>query len=60
MNGLNVKWKFLSDLQSEVEKDFDRWILNICSCGLHIVHGTFKDGSAASTRCIEKLLSSLQ
>ena len=54
-----VNWKSYSELQSEVQKDFDKQILNICSCGRHIVHRTFKDG-ALRTWCIEKLLSSLQ
>ena len=59
VDGPNVNWKFYSDLQSEVLKDFDKQMLNICSCGRHIVHSTFKD-EALRTWCIEKLLSSLQ
>ena len=59
MDRLNVKWKFYSWLQAEVEKDFRKEMLNVGSCGLRIVHRPFKDGTGASTWSIEKLLSSL-
>ena len=59
INGPNMSWNLFSDLQVEVQKNFDKQKLNVGICGLHIVHGAFQNGVTASTWCIEKQLSSL-
>ncbi|KAJ8043836.1 hypothetical protein HOLleu_11110 [Holothuria leucospilota] len=59
MDGPNVNWKFYRTLCDEIKKDFACQTFNIGSCGLHILHGGFKDGASASGWQIEKLFSSL-
>ncbi|KAJ8685235.1 hypothetical protein QAD02_021028 [Eretmocerus hayati] len=39
MDGPNVNWKFFGELQSECPN-----LLEMGSCGLHVVHGAYKDG----------------
>jgi len=45
MDGPNVKWNVLELLQQERAKEERPEIVNIGSCGLHIVHGAFKTQS---------------
>ena len=40
-------------------KDFDMALIDIGSCGLHVVHGAFKDGAAASTWNVDEFMKSL-
>ncbi|GBM75222.1 hypothetical protein AVEN_73987-1 [Araneus ventricosus] len=49
MDGPNVNWKFYSMLQDYYFKEFGKNLLNIGSCGLHIMHNAFKAGCIAST-----------
>ena len=44
MDGPSVNWKFHKMVNSELEKDVNRNLINLGSCGLHIVHGAFKKG----------------
>jgi len=39
MDGPNVNWKFYSMLTDEVNKEDNSHMLNIGSCGLHILPG---------------------
>ena len=48
MGGPNVNWKFLEKFQGELKREFNVMLLSVGSCGLHVVHGAFKDGSEAS------------
>ena len=59
MDGPNVNWKFYSMLTDEVKKEHNSHILNIGSCGLHILHGAFKDGAVASGLQLDRLFSNL-
>ena len=57
MDGPNVNWKFHRMFCENLEKDCKSNIIDIGSCGLHIVHGAFKNGA-----CIldtDQILSSL-
>ena len=48
MDGPSVNWKFLEKLTNE-RKDKDlHQLIDIGSCGLHIIHGAFKTGAEAS------------
>ncbi|GBM14382.1 hypothetical protein AVEN_246554-1 [Araneus ventricosus] len=59
MDGPNVNWKFYSMLQDYYFKEFGKKLLNIGSCGLHIMHNAFKAGCIASTWGIVDFLTSL-
>ncbi|XP_070554389.1 uncharacterized protein [Ptychodera flava] len=59
MDGPNVNWKFHRLMQNKQTSTTDKSLLNVGSCGLHIVHGAFKDGAAASGWPIQDLLKSL-
>ncbi|CAM1297534.1 Uncharacterised protein g1835 [Pycnogonum litorale] len=48
MDGPNVNWKFLELLKTKLQNDFNSSVLNVGSCGLHVVHNSFKAGSAAT------------
>ncbi|KAJ8273428.1 hypothetical protein GJAV_G00101510 [Gymnothorax javanicus] len=59
MDGPHVNWKAFGLTQKEVQKQVDKSLLNIGSCGLHIMHNTFRDGCKATGWDIEHKLSSL-
>jgi len=59
MDGPNVNWKFHDLVDSQLRKDNGTSLLNIGSCGLHIVHGAFKHGVAASGWSVDEFLMSL-
>ncbi|KAG0412027.1 hypothetical protein HPB47_010844 [Ixodes persulcatus] len=49
MDGPNVNLKFLRSLKEELRaSDTNHQILDIGSCGLHVVNGAFKAGHAAT------------
>ncbi|XP_075556329.1 uncharacterized protein LOC142588454 [Dermacentor variabilis] len=48
MDGPNVNLRFLRSLKEELACHDSRQILEIGSCGLHVVHGAFKTGHAAT------------
>ena len=48
MDGPGVNWAFYEKLQQKVKNECSCQILNIRSCGLHIVHGAFKHGCNAT------------
>ena len=59
MDGPSVNWKFHRLLSEKLEQESGNHLIDIGSCGLHIVHTAIKDGALASTWNIRKLLSSL-
>lgn len=59
MDGPNVNWKFHRLMQEKISMTFNQSLLSIGSCGLHIVHGAFKDGAAASAWPVQDVLKSL-
>ncbi|KXJ20267.1 hypothetical protein AC249_AIPGENE16597 [Exaiptasia diaphana] len=44
MDGPNVNWKFFGDLKTKIHDDFGSLLINIGSCGLHIMYNAFKRG----------------
>ena len=44
MDGPNVNWKFYHNLFQERKSEELPDLLNIGSCSLHVVHGSFKKG----------------
>ena len=60
MDGPNVNWKFYKLVREKLSEEFDDTkLINIGSCGLHIIHNSFKSGATASGWDISSLLSSL-
>lgn len=59
MDGPNVNWKFHELMSTQLKNDFNNTILNIGSCGLHVLHNSFKAGGKASEWRIDSLLSSI-
>lgn len=58
MDGPSVNWAFYEKLQQKVKAECNCQILNIGSCGLHIVHGAFKHGCNATKWDIAAVLRS--
>lgn len=59
MDGPNVNWKTHSMLATDNEEETNHKLLNIGSCGLHVMHNAFRSGSAETEWGIEETLSSL-
>lgn len=59
MDGPNVNWAFHEKLQQHIKEEFDCQIMNIGSCGLHVMHGAFKHGCTASEWQIDSFLKSI-
>lgn len=59
MDGPSTNWKVLELLNQKRTEDEDPTMVNIGSCGLHIVHGAFKTGMESSDWKIAKLLKSM-
>lgn len=59
MDGPSVNWKFHRMFQTKISSTYDHFLLNVGSCGLHIVHGAFKDGASASGWQIQDVLRGL-
>lgn len=57
MDGPNVNWKVFDTLQQQVQIDTGKSLLNIGSCGLHILHNAFRGGCKATGWDIEYGLS---
>ena len=48
MDGPNVNWKFFGDLKKKIDEDYGTALTNTGSCGLHVVHNSFKSGMDAT------------
>jgi hypothetical protein len=59
MDGPNVNHKFKRVMDDSINTVFNHSLLDIESCGLHVVHGAFKDGAVASGWPVQKLLLGL-
>ena len=59
MDGPSVNWKFYKMVQDELKNEYSCNLLNTGSCGIHIVHGAFKDGCEAAGWTVQKTLSTL-
>ncbi|XP_022245958.1 uncharacterized protein LOC111086627 [Limulus polyphemus] len=56
MDGPNVNWKMYDDLSREYKSEVNRSVLNMGSCGLHIVNGVFLTGAKAAEWEVESFL----
>lgn len=58
MDGPNVNWKVFEDLQKHLQDDTGKQMLSVGSCGLHTIHGAYRDGIKASKWDTECFLGS--
>ena len=58
MDGPSVNWKFFNSVTKKREEDELPALINIGSCGLHVIHGAFKTGVEATNWNIKKILRS--
>lgn len=56
MDGPNVNHKLHSMLQNDLKESSSKSLLDIGSCGLHIVHGAFKTGLKSTSWNLNKFL----
>lgn len=61
MDGPKVNWKFLDDLMKERQKEDPSLpeILNLGSCGLHVVHGCLQHGASKTDWDVGQILRSM-
>ena len=59
MDGPSVNWKFYDSITTDREKSKLSGLINIRSCGRHVLHGAFKTGVEAAGWEIKKLLNGL-
>lgn len=59
MDGPNVNWKVFEILQKSGQKGVGKSLVNIGSCGLHILHNAFRDGCKSTGWEVEHALSSI-
>ena len=59
-SGLSIiNWKFYKQIRTQLQEEYSTSLINIGSCGLHIVHNAFKAGVTASGWIISSFLTSL-
>ena len=59
MDGPNVNCAFIDLMKKTLSDDFDSTLINIGSCGLHIVLNSFKAGFTSSGWMVSDFRSSL-
>jgi hypothetical protein len=60
MDGPNTNWKVLQLLHDNRTEQQYPDIVNIGSCGLHVVHGAFKTGMEATDWSLAKILKAMR
>lgn len=57
-DGPNVNWKVFRLMQEDVQKQTGKKLLNVGSCGLHVIHNPFRDRCSAVEWDVETFLTS--
>ncbi|RXN18476.1 LIM homeobox Lhx6 [Labeo rohita] len=60
MDGPNVNWKLFSMAQQNIEQQTGKKMLNVGSCGLHILNNSFRAGCASTDWDLGNALSNLK
>ena len=60
MDGSNVNWKVFRLMQEDVQKQTGKKLLNVGSCGLHVIHNSSRDGCSAAEWDVETFLISVR
>ena len=56
MDGPSANWEFFNSVTKKREEDELPALINIVSCGLHVIYGAFKTGVEATDWNIKKTL----
>ena len=48
VDGPSDNWAFLKEIQNHREQEELQQLINISSCGLHIIHGAFQTGATTT------------
>ena len=60
MDGPNVNWSFLKMFNAYLQTNCDeKTLINLGSCGLHVVHGSLKTGHSAAKWSVHQILRSM-
>ena len=59
MDGPSVNWSFFNKIDRDIKEHQDAQLINIGSCGLHVLHGAFQRGCREIGWKIDIILSSL-
>ena len=59
MDGPSVNWTMVDQLSLQVERECQRKLLNVGSCGLHTLHNAFRHGCEKTSWNIDHLLTCL-
>ena len=59
MDGPSVNWSFFNKMDRDIKEHQDAQLINIGSCGLHVLHGAFQTGCRETGWKIDNILSSL-
>ena len=59
MDGPNVNWKFLELYNNELRESHQKTLLNLGSCGLHVLHGSLQTCHSAAKRNVNSILRSM-
>ena len=59
MDGPNVNWALYDELRKHCKREELPSVINIGSCGLHIVHGALKTCVTATERNLKGILKSI-
>ena len=59
MDGPSVNWKFLELYNNELREIYQKTPLNVGSCGLHVLHGSFQTGHFVAEWNINSILRSM-
>lgn len=59
MDGPNVNWSFYSKVEQSLQNNHGVCLINIGSCGLHIIHGAFQRGVESTNWKLDSFLKAL-
>ena len=59
MDGPNTNWEVLNKVKDHRNKNDLPQIMDVGSCGLHVVHGAFNSGVKATGWQLEKILKNM-
>ena len=60
MDGPSVNWKVFRLMQEDVQKQTGKKLLNVGSCGLQVIHNSFRDGCSAAEWDVDTFLTSVR
>ena len=59
MDGPSVNWKFLELYNNKLREIYQKTLLNLGSCGLHVLHGSYQTGRSVAEWNINLILRSM-